>query len=170
MCYLPPLIHQLRFGFHPPPVSSTYQSNHFLATFQCQSHFELKAKVQLWWVRNVAKFMMNYRISDSCLSVRGWAEWEQSVHVQADTVCHTDTVWIGNDMCQEGLSALQSEVMWERRDRIRMARGGKKESKGVLSWTHFITSVQRAGAIGSIFITLYSPSNCRLISKGWLPS
>lgn len=54
MCYLPPLIHQLRFGFHPPPVSSTYQSNHFLATFQCQSHFELKAKVQLWWVRNIA--------------------------------------------------------------------------------------------------------------------
>ncbi len=78
MCYLPPLIHQLRFGFHPPPVSTTYQSNRFLATFQCQSCSSSRLKCNSD-ESETSQFMMNYMISDWCLLLRGWAKWEQSV-------------------------------------------------------------------------------------------
>lgn len=78
MCYLPPLIHQLRFGFHPPAVSTTYQSNHFLATFQCLSHPSSRPKCNSD-ESETSQFMMNSMISDQCLLLRGWAKCEQSV-------------------------------------------------------------------------------------------
>lgn len=62
MCYLPSLIHQLQsWSFHPP-VRSTYQSDHFLATFQCQSHSGLRAKVLLRRLRNITIYEELYDI------------------------------------------------------------------------------------------------------------
>lgn len=83
-------------------------------------------------------------ISDRRLLPRTWVEREPSPCVQGDTVRRLETVWIGNDICQEGLSVRQSEVMRERRDRIGISRekdggeGGEKESGGWLtvSWNY----------------------------------
>lgn len=81
MCFLPRLIHQLWFGFHPPPVSATYRSSHFLATFQW--HSELKAKVPLGWVRETSQFATNYATSDRC----EWSSIVRSGRVEAAAVC-----------------------------------------------------------------------------------
>lgn len=119
MCCLPPLIH-LQAGYHPP-VSATYQSHHFLATFQSQSRSTQGQRAP----------QMNQKqdIPSVLPAVCTGQVGAVSQRVQGDTVCHRETVWIGDDTCQEGLSALQSEVTWERRDRIRMARGGRKNTK-----------------------------------------
>ena len=154
MCYLPPLIHQLWFGFHPPPVSPTYQSNRFLATFQCQSHSQLKAKVLLRWVRNITIYDELYDMWSvpPAASVDGPSGSSQCV--QGDTVCQRGRIWIGNDMCQEGLSALQSEVMWGRWDRIRMAGEGRQTAQPY--WHEHIylqVLVDNTGSKSLLFVT-----------------
>lgn len=83
----------------------------------------------LWWI-------IWYLIGASCC-VDGPSGSSQCV--RGDTVCQRGTVGIGNDICQEGLSALQSEVMWERWDRIRMAREGQRRRIGMTAFIYKCT-------------------------------
>lgn len=80
-------------------------------------------------IRNMAIYDNLYDIPSVPPAVRMGQVGAVSQSVQGDTVCHGETVWIGNDTCQEGLSVLQSEVTRERRDRIRMAREATKNTK-----------------------------------------
>lgn len=155
MCYLPPLIHQVHSGFHPPPIRPRYQSHLFFwllfganlsLRLKCCSHESQHHK--FWWITR-------YLIAASCCTA-GPSESSQSV--QSDTVRHGEAVWICNDTCQEALSVLQSEVMWERWDRIRLAREGKKRARAC-EW---------AGTTMRLYIHSHVSAVTPLISTNWV--
>lgn len=122
MCYLPPLIHQVHSGFHPPPIRPRYQSHLFFwllfganlsLRLKCCSHESQHLK--FWWITR-------YLIAASCCTA-GPSESSQSV--QSDTVRHGEAVWICNDTCQEALSVYsqrwcekdETESGWQEREK-----------------------------------------------------
>lgn len=156
MCYLPPLIPLLRFRFHPPPVSATYQSNHFSGYPSVP--LELTARAQLSWVRNIAIYLELRDIWSAPPAM--WMGQAGAVSVSRVTKCVAEkqfglVMTSARRTCllysQRGCGKDETESGWQEREGRE-----RRHVDSQLEW--------------SLLIILHCLSGCWLVSRGWLVS